>query len=249
MTTVLAMALLPLVLIPIHKGDDLFNSIAAKHATYLVVTQRLFLATYLARSIHSYATYRHLDPSLMANFYSMELWSAPCKSIFCFLPNTQSRLRKTAKPAKLHALPTFFPVPNVSITSVVDQSLIKPSPPPRFRLLLRSLPAVPPPPQAQKRNSPKFHRLWHHSFPHKRTLRPPPRAAPLASHSNRHKPLHPLRNLRCNSAILSPFSRPAVPISELATEATSVRDRRQQAYQLHDLAADDARVGCIDCGG
>ena len=107
MTTVLAMALLPLVLIPIYKGDDLFKSIAVKHATYLVLSRRLFLATYLARSIHSYATYRHLDPSLMANFYSMELWSGPCKSIFCFLPNTQCRFRRTAKPAKLCPPPSL----------------------------------------------------------------------------------------------------------------------------------------------
>ena len=103
MTTVLAMALLPLVLIPIPEVNDLFNSIAVKHATYLVVTRRLFLATYLARSIHSYATYRHIDPSHVANVHSMELWSAPCKPTFVLLPNTQSQLRRAAKLAVLCA--------------------------------------------------------------------------------------------------------------------------------------------------
>ena len=105
MTTVLAMALLPLVLLPMPGVNDLFNSIAVKHATYLIVTRRLFLATHLARSIHKYATYRHIDPSHVANVHSMELCWAPCKPTL-FL---QSQLRRTAKVAVLCLPPPPFP--------------------------------------------------------------------------------------------------------------------------------------------
>ena len=86
MTIVLAMAFLPLVLFPTSEVDDIFNSIAAKHGILLVITRRLFLAAYLARSFHSYVTYRHIDPSHAENFHSMELWSAPCESISAFSP-------------------------------------------------------------------------------------------------------------------------------------------------------------------
>ena len=120
------MALLPLVLIPMPEVKDLFNSIAVKHATYLVVTRRLFLATHLARSIHKYATYRHIDPSHVANVHSMELWSAPCKPTL-FL---QSRLRRTARLAVLCLPPPPFPdmLPSPPMSDV-HQSLTHPHPP------------------------------------------------------------------------------------------------------------------------
>ena len=108
MTTVLAMALLPLVLIPMPGVNDLFNSIAVKHATYLVVTRRLFLATHLARSIHNYATYRHIDPSHVANVRSMGLWGAPCNPTL-FL---QAQLRRTANLCVL-LLPPPPPFPDI----------------------------------------------------------------------------------------------------------------------------------------
>lgn len=80
LTTVLAMALLPWVLIPpTATTRDVFDVIATEHRTYLVWSQRLFLAAYLSRTFHTYFLYRHVGLSRAANFFSQELWSAPCK--------------------------------------------------------------------------------------------------------------------------------------------------------------------------
>ena len=242
-TTCLAMVLLPLVLIPVWEVDDIFNSIAAKHGPYLVLSRSLFLAAHLARSFHNYLTYRHLDLSLVANIHSQELWSAPWKSMFFLIPHTQSQSRGTATPAILRAtpsFPTFFLVPH-NIATEIQESLTKFQK--RLCLPLRSLPHVPPPPWTQNPTTPKLRRLRHHSLPHKRTLRPAPRPASLAPHSNRYDLVYPLRDLRGQSAILSPFSGLAVSISKLVTQAASMCRRRQQAYQLYDLAADGAGVG------
>ena len=83
-TTVLAMALLPWVLIPpttraTTDADDAFASIAIEHRAYLVWAQRIFLAAYLSRTFHTYFMYRHVGLSRVANIFSQELWSAPCK--------------------------------------------------------------------------------------------------------------------------------------------------------------------------
>ena len=83
LTTVLAMALLPWALIPpISATDDAFDSIAIKHKAYLVWAQRLFLAARLTRTFHTYFMYRHVGLSRVANIFSQELWSAPCKQNF-----------------------------------------------------------------------------------------------------------------------------------------------------------------------
>ena len=79
LTTILAMALLPYVLIPTTDRDDIFDSIATEHKVYLIWAQRLFLATHLARAFHGYFMYRHVGLSRVANIHSQELWSAPCK--------------------------------------------------------------------------------------------------------------------------------------------------------------------------
>ena len=79
-TTVLAMALLPFVLIPTTDADDVFNSVAVKHEAYIIWAQRLFLAAHLARTFHGYFMYRHVGLSRVANIHSQEFWSAPCKS-------------------------------------------------------------------------------------------------------------------------------------------------------------------------
>ena len=78
-TTVLAMVLLPLVLIPIPGTDDIFDTISAKHEAYLIASWRVFVAAHLARTFHSYFTYRHVGPLRVANIHSQGLWSAPCK--------------------------------------------------------------------------------------------------------------------------------------------------------------------------
>lgn len=78
-TTVLAMALLPLVLIPTTAAGDVFDSIAIEHATYLIWAQRLFLVGHLARTFLGYFMYSHVGLSRVANILSQEWWSAPCK--------------------------------------------------------------------------------------------------------------------------------------------------------------------------
>lgn len=78
-TTVLAMALLPLVLIPTTAAGDVFDSIAIEHETYLIWAQRLFLVGHLARVFLGYFMYRHVGLSRVANILSQEWWSAPCK--------------------------------------------------------------------------------------------------------------------------------------------------------------------------
>lgn len=78
-TTVLAMLLLPLVLMPTPGADDDFTLIANKQRVFNLWAQTLFLATHLARTLHGYFTYRHLNLSHVANIHSQELWSAPCK--------------------------------------------------------------------------------------------------------------------------------------------------------------------------
>ena len=79
MTTVLAMALLPFVLIPATDANDVFSSIAIEHKAYLIWARRLFLAAHLARTFHGYFMYKHVGLSRVANIHSQELWSAPCK--------------------------------------------------------------------------------------------------------------------------------------------------------------------------
>ena len=78
-TTLVAVVLLPLVLVPTSGVDDVFVSIAAQHQGYLFWAQRLFLAAHLARNLHGYIMYRHVGLSRVANIYAQELWSAPCK--------------------------------------------------------------------------------------------------------------------------------------------------------------------------
>lgn len=105
-TTVLAMLLLPLVLIPIGSADDIFNTISAKHEAYLIWSWRVFLAAHLARTFHGYITYQHVGPVHVANIHSQELWSAPCKHSpysspilhLCYaaaIPNIRSPLRRS----------------------------------------------------------------------------------------------------------------------------------------------------------
>ena len=82
LTTVLAMALLPWVLIPstgTDANDDIFDAMAIEHRAYLVWAQILFLAAYLSRTFHTYFMYRHVGLSRVANLFSQEFWSAPCK--------------------------------------------------------------------------------------------------------------------------------------------------------------------------
>ncbi|KAI4251758.1 MAG: hypothetical protein LQ352_004670, partial [Teloschistes flavicans] len=69
--TVLAMLLLPLALMPSFTtttttvdDDDIFHSLATKHKPYLIMTQRLFLATHVAQTLHGHFAYSHLDPAL-----------------------------------------------------------------------------------------------------------------------------------------------------------------------------------------
>ena len=83
LTTAFAMALLPWALIPpttTANAHDVFDAVTIEHRAYLVWAQRLFLAAYLSRTFHTYFMYRHVGLSRVANIFSQESWSAPCKS-------------------------------------------------------------------------------------------------------------------------------------------------------------------------
>lgn len=84
LTTSLGMLLLPMVLMPTADTDDTFKFIIINQKMFVSWAQTLFFTTHLAGALRRYFTYRHLDLSLVANFYAQELWSAPCKYLNVF---------------------------------------------------------------------------------------------------------------------------------------------------------------------
>lgn len=79
MTTILAMAILPLALITSTKPDDVFDFGSTKYRSYISWSQRLLLAFYVTRTINTYLAYYQVGLSQLSNFLAQELWSAPCK--------------------------------------------------------------------------------------------------------------------------------------------------------------------------
>ena len=79
LTTLLSMLLLPLMLLPILDGDDVWSTISSQNSPYLPWTQRLFLVSHTTHAINTYITYHHIGLSQLSNIQAQDFWAAPCR--------------------------------------------------------------------------------------------------------------------------------------------------------------------------
>ena len=78
-TTIFAMAMMPLALIISTNAVDALDPLYNQHRSYVYWSQRLFLASYIIKVVSTYLTYHHIGLTQLSNFLAQELWIAPCK--------------------------------------------------------------------------------------------------------------------------------------------------------------------------